>query len=535
MHRNTPGPAIGPRLARRRALAIAWQGLAAGAATVAGAGCAGLDGPAPRFVSDPFALGVASGCPRADAVVLWTRLAPRPLEPSGGLDPVPIRVRWELADGPDFARVIASGRAVAAPERAHAVHVEARGLAPGREYWYRFHAGAATSPAGRTRTMPTDDALPARLRFAFASCQHYEQGFYGAWRHMADEALDLVVHLGDYIYENPSWGGHPTVRKHVGGDPRTLDAYRQRHAQYRSDPDLQRMHALAPWLLTWDDHEVDNDYADDRGQDLAPDFLARRAAAYRAYFEHMPLPGLAAGGPLASTRLHDRFAFGRLASFHVLDDRQYRSHHACPRPGRGGSNVVDVDACAELADASRTMLGLEQERWLEAGLAADRARWTVIAQQTLFSGLDNRPGPGRAAWTDGWDGYPAARERLLEAIARHRPRNPVFIGGDVHSNWVCDVHRHAHRPESPVIASEFCGTSITSAGFAQSRIDPMLPDNPHVKLADGTKRGYTVVEVTPARWQATLRVIDDPRDPRTGIATRARFVVEDGRPGPQRD
>lgn len=511
--------ALPRRTLLRRAFALAIAGFA-GAPAVARP-----PGP-PRFSSDPFSLGVASGFPDAGSVVLWTRLAPAPQAPDGGLDPVAIAVDWEVAEDEAFARIVRSGRAVAAPERAHAVHVEVDGLAAGRWYWYRFRAGDATSPTGRTRTAPAPDARPDRLRLAICSCQHYEYGYYGALRHLADEAPELIVHLGDYIYEGRARQG--AVRRHWDGEPKTLAGYRARWAQYKTDADLQRAHAVAPWLYTWDDHEVENDYADDRAQDLAPDFLLRRAAAYQACFEHMPLRGAARPqGP--QMRMHGRWAFGDLAEFFVLDTRQHRSHQACPKPGRGGSNVVrDCDA---LGDPARTMLGAGQERWLADGLATSRARWSVLAQQTLLAHADLEPGPGERVWTDGWSGYPAARDRLVAALARPSLRNPLVLGGDVHAHYVCDVRADARDPASALVATEFCGTSITSPSLAQSQIDAVRAENPQIRFADGTRRGYLSLTLERERCTARLRVIDDPKDPETAVATCATFIVEDGRPG----
>jgi len=262
----------------------------------------------------PFALGVASGSPRARSIVLWTRLAPLPLQ-GGGMEPVPCEVRWEIAADESFRRIVKSGAALASPERAHAVHVEVDGLDPAREYFYRFGTGDARSPTGRTRTAPAPGQGDERLRLAFASCQQFEQGYYGAHRHLADEGVDLVAFLGDYIYES-SWG-NDHVRKHGTPEPRTLADYRNRYALYRSDPNLQASHACAPWIVVWDDHEVENDYADDRSEELDPDFLARRAAAYRAYFEHMPLRAsvLREGNEV---RIYDRYEWGSLATIHAL-------------------------------------------------------------------------------------------------------------------------------------------------------------------------------------------------------------------------
>jgi alkaline phosphatase D len=435
---------------------------------------------------------------------------------------------------------VRQGQVVTGPERAHAVHVEVAGLEPGREYWYRFRAGggdnAATSPVGRTRTAPAAGAPVARLRFAFASCQHWEQGYYGAHRHMLDDDPDLVVFLGDYIYESGTW--REMVRRHWSPEPTTLDGYRLRYAQYKTDPDLQRMHAATPWLLTWDDHEVLNDYAGELAPDRDPGFLQRRAAAYRAYFEHQPMRGLAgAGAPgavgagAASTRIYGSWAFGDLLSFHVLDTRQYRSPHACLVDGRGGGRLVS--GCQEIDDPGRTMLGAAQERWLDGALRASAVRWNVLAQQTLFSAWDYEPGTGELRWTDGWSGYPAARTRLTEALRAGGARNPVLIGGDVHKHIVADVLADFHRPDAPVVATEFCTTSITSRSWPQWRIRQMLGDNPHVRLADAHWRGYALATVERERCSVQLRVVDDERDPGTKVRTLARFAVEDGRPGAQ--
>jgi alkaline phosphatase D len=483
----------------------------------------------PVFTAYPFTLGVASGAPLPDGIVLWTRLAPDPLE-GGGLPPADIAVRWEIARDEGFHDIVRRGTARATAQEGHSVHVEANGLEPARWYWYRFMAGDAVSPAGRTRTAPAAGSTVDRLRFAFASCQQYEQGFYAAHRHMAAEDLDLVVFLGDYIYES-SWGVRH-VRKHEAPEPYTLEQYRNRHARYKSDPDLQRCHAAFPWLVTWDDHEVDNDYANDRSEDLDPNFLARRAAAYQAYWEHMPLRGSARpNGP--HMRLYGRHDFGALACFHVLDDRQYRDHQVCPRYGRGGGNVVDDLTCPARLEPQRSLLGREQEGWLNAGLSSSKARWNIVAQQLLMAQADRKPGPERQFWTDGWDGYPAARTRLLQAIAERKPANPVVIGGDIHFNCVADLKVDFDDPKSPVVASEFCGTSIASQGPPQARLDALRPENPHILLANSEKRGYVTLDLTGKRCLARLRVIDSEKLADSAIATLASFLVEDGKPGAQ--
>lgn len=483
----------------------------------------------PRFPAPPFALGVASGYPTPEGVTLWTRLAPAPLEPDGGAGEQPVSVRWQVAEDERFERVVADGAQLARAEHAHSVHVDVAGLRPARDYWYRFMAGDETSPLGRTRTAPEAGSAPPFLTFAFASCQEFEHGYYAAYRHMREEHPDLVVFLGDYIYED-TWGSH-LVRHHVpAGECRTLSDYRIRHAQYKTDPDLQAMHAAAPWIVTWDDHEVSNDYANDRSERLEPGFLARRAAAYRAYFEHMPVPTrMAPVGP--SARIYDCFDFGTLARFYLLDDRQYRSYQACPKPGRGGSNVVGPE-CAELDDPSRTLLGAAQESWLAAQLDASKASWNVIAQQSLLSQLDQQPGPGEKVWTDNWSGYPAARRRLLDAVEHAQARNPLVIGGDIHANVVADVHLDPHDPASPIVAAEFCGTSITSQGRSTAKVwKPLRADNPHIRFADGDRRGYAMVRIRPERCDVALRVVDDALRSDSGISTAASFVVEDGRRG----
>jgi alkaline phosphatase D len=493
------------------------------------AGTAVLAAPAivraqPRPSRDPFTLGVASGCPRPDRVVLWTRLAPTPLE-GGGMGEAPVDVAWEIAEDERFMRIAALGTFRATAAEAHSVHVEVGGLRPARPYWYRFHGGGQTSPVGRTRTAPADAAKPDRLRLGVASCAQYEQGWYGAYRHMAGESLDLVVHLGDYIYEM-SWGQRH-VRKHGTANPTTLDEYRDRYALYKSDADLQAAHAACPWVVTWDDHEVENDYTNDRSP-LTSDsgfFLRRRAAAYRAWYEHMPVPpSMAPNGP--GTRIYDSWRFGDLVDLFLLDDRQYRSHHACAE-GRGGRSLFTD--CAERLDPKRSMLGIEQENWLRDGLSRARARWTVLAQQTLMAETDRAAANAnkRAYWMDGWDGYPATRQRLLDAMAARHGANHVVLGGDVHMYAVADIR----SGNGPVLASEFVGTSITSVGPNAERVRTLAARNPHLKYLRGDKRGYVVVDVTPSSCQAHFEVVDDVADPKTGKRRLASFAVAAGKPG----
>jgi alkaline phosphatase D len=439
-----------------------------------------------------------------------------------------IPVSWEVAEDERLAQVARRGTYHATPDWAHAVHVEVAGLTPGRPYWYRFVVDGFASPIGRTQTAPAFDANPARLRFAIASCQHFEQGHFNAYRAMADDELDLIVHLGDYIYES-SWGRNH-VRKHDAPVPHTLEDYRIRHALYKSDPALQNAHRLVPWLVTWDDHEVDNDYADaiSQANDLPEQFLLRRAAAYKAYYEHMPLRREATPqGPYL--RLYARTPWGRLATFHKLDNRQYRTQQPCPPLGRAGG--TRIEHCEARFDPRQTMLGARQEAWLEAGFAASRARWNLLAQQTLIARMDAKPGPGQVFFSDGWDGYPLARERMLKQLVARQVANPVALGGDLHFFCVADLKLDFEDERAPAIGTEFVCTSITSQSWPQAELERRLPDNPHVRLIDGSHRGYVRFEARPARLRADLRVMENVTDPAAAVRTLASFVVEDGKPG----
>ena len=484
-------------------------------------------GSVPRFSAYPFSLGVASGYPAADGVALWTRLAPEPLK-GGGMTAGPVEVRWEVADDAAFRRIVRRGAAMAVPENAHAVHVEVQGLAPGREYWYRFMAGSEVSPEARTRTAPAPGKGDDRLRVALASCQQYEQGYYVAHRHLAAEDADLVAFVGDYIYES-SWGqGH--VRKHPDPEPRTLADYRNRYALYKGDADLQKSHAAAPWIVTWDDHEVDNDYANDRSEDLDPDFLARRAAAYKAFYEHMPMRRSVLVAD--DLRIYGHLDWGSLARFHVLDDRQYRSHQVCPRPNRGGSNIVGAECTARLA-SDGTLLGAEQERWLDASLADSRAQWNLVVQQTLFVPAARTTDRGVFHWTDGWDGYPRARERLLRSLVERRPANPVLLGGDVHFALTANVHAEPGKSESPVVAAELLATSITSQGPSAFTLQRITAGNPHIRFARSTERGYAVMDIDRKGLEARLRAVDTVKRNEASASTAHTARVESGRPGLQ--
>jgi alkaline phosphatase D len=486
----------------------------------------------PRFAGYPFTLGVASGYPGPRGITLWTRLAPQPLIADGGMTPENVALTWEVSADESFATRAASGTCSAFAELAHSTRVEVEGLEPGRWYWYRFIAGDAVSPVGRTRTLPAVGARVDRLRFAIGSCQHYEQGYYQAHAHLCREDLDLMLFLGDYIYENP-WGDN-LVRRCVGGEAYTLADYRVRYAQYKTDANLQALHAAVPWAYCWDDHEVDNDYAGDTSEHLDPAFLARRAAAYQAYFEHQPLPfRLRPRGP--DMRLYDHLDFGDLVRVYLLDDRQYRDPQACPDPIKtGGSTKRDTQDCPAIDDVRRSMLGATQERWLSQSLAGQRAQWNLLAQQTFFARMDEGAGARTRVWTDGWDGYPAARARVIADIKRHRVSNPIILGGDVHANLIADVRVDAERPDSPIVASEFCGTSLSSQGWAAGDFDVARAENPHLHFADGTRRGYIAFELDRRECRARLRALISEKTPSSEIETVASFRVAAGRPGIER-
>ncbi len=485
-----------------------------------------------RFAGSPFTLGVASGYPTPDGMTLWTRLAPLPLQPDGGVgrDEV-LPVTWQVAEDETFATVVVEGRQRAVSELAHSVHVDVRGLRPARPYFYRFLCGDEVSPVGRTRTAPAPGAAVDRLRFAIGSCQHYEQGYFAAHRHVADDAPDLMIFLGDYIYES-SWGDD-LVRRYVGEEPHALGEYRVRHAQYKADADLQRSHAAMPWLVTWDDHEVDNDHADAQSEYLDPRFLQRRAAAYQAYYEHMPLPGAMRPRPDGGLRLHTEVRWGAHARILMLDGRQYRSPQACPDALKGGGGrTIEHGDCADLDATGRSLLGPAQERWLDDALARRGWRWNILAQTTLMSAHDEMPGPEHSIRTDRWDGYPRTRDAVLSMLERHRVANPLVVGGDIHATVLADLKRDPFDPRAPILASEVCGTSISSQGAKQEEFARSAALNPHFRFARSDRRGYCLLTLE-RDARIDVRALEDVKRRDSGIETLGRFAIANGTPGIQ--
>jgi alkaline phosphatase D len=473
-----------------------------------------------------FTLGVASGEPLPDGVILWTRLAPDPVAPDGlgGMPNRPMAVQWQVAADERFTRPAAAGVAPALPQSAHSVHVEVRGLKPGREYYYRFRAGNEISPVGRTKTAPRIGSSPDRFAFAFASCQNRPDGFYTAHAHLAREDLDLVAFLGDYIYEG---GGQGTIGR--GHLPATeifsLADYRVRHAQYRGDPDLQAAHAAFPWAVVFDDHEVENNFAGDISEiDDEPDqdravFRQRRAWAFQAYYEHMPLRrSQRPNGP--DVRIHRRISFGDLVNLYFLDTRQFRS------------DQVDD---AQRLDPARTILGPEQKAWLFDQTAGSEARWNVLAQQVFFSQRDFAAGAPLDVSNDAWDNYAFERDAVRDHLVSAGTRNPVVLTGDVHAGYVSDIKADFQDPSSATVGTELVGTSIATGGdgMDQAPADPVqLAENPHIKFIN-RRRGYVRNVITRDEWTADFRVVDFVRQPGAPIQNRARFVIEDDRPGAQ--
>ncbi|MFI5913197.1 alkaline phosphatase D family protein [Dactylosporangium sp. NPDC051541] len=504
-------------------------------ATAASAHTGHDDHAHPGNPATPFALGVASGDPLPDGVILWTRLlrADRPDRP--------VEVEWQVALDDRFRKVVRSGKVGARPELAYSVHVDARGLQPAREYFYRFRALGAISPTGRTKTAPAPWQDNGRLRFAIVNCQDFQNGYWPAYAGVTAEDLDVVLHLGDYIYEyDPS--SRFADRNHTtpvtpGLDQLvTLADYRARHAQYKSDPVLQMAHAAFPWIVTWDDHETENNYAslvdevDDTGakHQSPADFARQRAAAYQAYYEHMPIRANLKPGS-ADLRIFRRFDFGRLARVNVLDTRQYRTDQPGGFPGDFGL------AQAGTANVTGTLTGEDQERWLADGLNHSPARWNVIAQQVMMSRIKfpNPTGgvPPIIANLDQWDGYAPQRARLLQHLVDAKVRNPVILAGDIHSTWMSELRVDFDRPEQAPVAVEFTATSISSDfpiafDAPLKALNPTL--NPHVRYFDGSRRGYLRCTVDRHEWRTDARTVDTIDVRQTPVTTTASYAVAAG-------
>lgn len=484
----------------------------------------GQVGESPKFDGNPFTLGVASGDPEPDGVVIWTRLDSNPLSGASSITG-PVRVRWEVSEDEGFSKVAQSGTALATPQLGHSVHVELQGLLPHRWYYYRFHVGSESSVVGRTRTAPAYDVSPDMMKFAFTSCQHYETGFFNGYPHMQKEDLDLVIHLGDYIYEYA--GKEGKARKHIGKEIESLQEYRVRYSQYRLDKDLQETHRLFPWVVTWDDHEFDNNYADlvSEEEGISPEaFLTRRMNAYQAYYEFMPLRRRSfPQGP--DMKLYRGCQYGRLANFHVLDTRQYRTDQP------NGDHQKPMEG--KVFDQKATMLGKQQEQWLMKNLVQSPSTWNVITQQVMMAALNRGEGEEKRYSMDQWTGYEVSRRRLLRFFHERGIPNPVVLTGDIHVNWVNNLQLDFEDPNSPLVGTEFVGTAMSSGGNGGNVIpefERAAAQNDFVQWYN-SNRGYVSCEITPDLWKTHFRATPFVDKHGAPIETKATYVVENGKPG----
>ncbi|MFG1970117.1 alkaline phosphatase D family protein [Nonomuraea fuscirosea] len=528
-------------LNRRHFLVTGLRAGAAVAVPAAAAHAAADPGPAAEtaenlaargLLTDPFTLGVACGDPDHEGFVLWTRLAQQPMAEDGfgGMPGRPFPVRWQVYADERARRVVRAGVSVATPEWGHSVHVEVSGLRPDREYWYRFRVGPYVSPLGRARTAPHPLAYGGALSMAFVSCAQYEHGYFTSYRHLAAERPDLILHLGDYQYEYTRDtytipGGN--VRHHEGPETETLANYRQRHAQYKADPDLQAAHAAAPWLVVWDDHELDNNWADEvpeKPKVPQPGFLSRREAAFRAYYENMPLRRASIPRGI-DMQLYRRVRWGRMATFHMLDTRQYRDDQSCD----------GYRDCPAAADPARSITGAAQEEWLLDGFHDSRAQWDILGQQVFFAQRDNNAGPAKVTSMDAWDGYVASRRRITQGWVDAQVRNPVVLTGDVHAHWASDLKLDYDDPTGPSVGSELVTSSISTGGDgadSDPAQHPFLAINPHLRFYNN-QRGYVLTTIDRDQLAADFKVVPQVRAPGAGVHTRATYVIEDRVPGVQ--
>ncbi|MFY1676482.1 alkaline phosphatase D family protein [Streptomyces sp. WMMC905] len=515
-------PSLAPT---RRTVVKAAAASAVLAAPLAGAASAAAAESGPAFLH-----GVASGDPLSDGVLLWTRVTPTPEAiPGSGAGP-DTDVDWFVATDRAFTRIVARGSVSATAATDHTVKADVRGLSAATDYYFRFSAGGVDSPVGRTRTAPATDADVSALRFGVVSCSNWEAGHFSAYRHLADRGdLDAWLHLGDYLYEYPT--GEYGTR---GGAVRstapaheivTLADYRVRHAHYKTDPDLRALHAAAPVIAIWDDHELANDAwsdgAENHTEGVEGTWSDRQSAAKRAYFEWMPVRPAIAG------TTYRRLRFGKLADLSLLDLRTYRSQQV---------GVGD----AEVDDPERTLTGRAQLDWLKSGLASSDTTWRLVGNSVMISPfavgalpaellkplteLLGLPREGIALSTDQWDGYTDDRRELLEHIRTHAVRNTVFLTGDIHMAWANDVpHTAGTYPHSGSAATEFVVASVTSdnlddmvkvrEGLVSGIASPIIrAANRHVHWVDTDRHGYGVLDVTPERAQMDYYVVSDKTD-----------------------
>lgn len=503
--------------------------MGSGAAVLASPSLAGIAGAVNGY---PFSLGVASGSPAPDGGVLWTRLAPDPLN-GGGMGPGEVMLRYRVCRDEAMRNTVRDARIVTDDSVAHSVHVTLEGLEPGRDYWYQFYVGEDESPVGRLRTT---DPHGRHVRLAVASCQSYESGYYAAYADMADWMPDCVIHVGDYIYEggmNPVGAGerqlgqdifrYRTVRSHNSSEVATLWQYRNRYALYKLDTQLQAAHAASPWLVAMDDHEVDNNWAGYTPQDpwaqTETEFRLRRQAAFQAYYEHMPLrkaPHML--GLSSRLKMHGAYRMGP-AQIHLLDTRQYRSDQIAI------DRVSAETARTMLADRERGMLGTAQEDWLIRALSHSDAPFNVLAQQTWFAPYVYSDADGLDVNMDQWDGYPEQRQRILDAMSSKQ--NSIVLSGDWHCASAATLHQDPKNSRSQRVGWEFATTSISSHCPWAERVQRAREHNPHVRHTNGRQRGYLRCVADARDWQADFRVVDDPYRADASVTTDFSVSVLD--------
>ncbi|MFC6288242.1 alkaline phosphatase D family protein [Nocardioides sp. GCM10027113] len=543
-----------------RRTVLAGTGAAVGATSLGVLGAVPADarrgGKAAAGDRDVFAHGVASGDPEPTGVVLWTRVTPTPeATPGSGRGPR-VTVRWEVARDADFRDVVRSGSFQTSPGRDHTVKVDAQGLAPDSWYFFRFHLRDATSRVGRTRTAPAAGATPDNLRVGVVSCSHFEAGHFAAYGHLARrDDLDAVLHLGDYLYEYAA--NEKAVRQHFPDrEIVALADYRQRHAQYKTDPHLQDLHARLPFVTIWDDHEVTNDSYEDGAENHQPDtegdYLRRRARAHRAYDEWMPvrLDGTARLGD--GTRLFRRVRWGTLAELTMLDLRTYRDRMvetAAPFP------LPQLQTEAD--DEDRTITGDEQMAWLKESLASSASQWKLVGNSVMIAPLSTAqlpeetvtvihqvtgesPRDGVPINVDQWDGYTADRRELFDHIASTGITDTVFLTGDIHSGWACDLPLDTGAyPIGGTAGVEFVCTSVTSSNIDDITGAPprtatraieatLMANNRHIKHINFDDHGYSVLDVTPERAQMDWFVLADKTDPDSAAAWETSWATATG-------
>lgn len=486
----------------------------------------------PAFSENPFTLGVASGDPQYDGFVIWTKLAPKPLEEHHGMEMVIVPVKWEVSEDEEFSKIVATGEEMARPELGHAVHVEVAGLLPHRPYYYRFYIeGGEKSRVGKCRTTPIYGGNIDKVRIGVAGCQHYEWGFYTAYRYLSqEEDLDAIFHYGDYIYERraqfsckPESKGACT-RTHIGDQLYSLDDYRRRYAQYKLDPDLQAAHTAAAFLSSYDDHEISNNWNGEWDEKGVPNevFLLRRFAALQAWYENMPVRK-GAFPSKGAIQMFRNIDYGNLLKIQILDTRQYRTRHRC-----AGKDKY----CRPIEDKGyETIIGDRQEKWIANNFnrsKQDNIKWNLLAQQVMMMPFNytNERSSG-AINVDSWSGYPQSRQRVIDLINERRLTNVVVATGDVHKHHAGLIPAKEGDLQGKIAATEFVGTSISSGGNGTEfpvGWEKIIAQNPN-NLFISDKRGYQIFTITPKKWITDIKTVDKVESEGGKLTTAASFAL----------